>query len=57
MQTVVDQNQTAIATEAAVYRVVEIEWEQLITGLDTISVAADSSYDVRKENNAFFSIC
>ena len=53
----VDQNQTAIATEAAVYRVVEIEWEQLITGLDTISVAADSSYDVRKENNAFFSIC
>lgn len=56
LQTIADQNQTMISQEVSVYRVVAIEWEQLITNLDNISNAASSTHDVRigKKTSIYF---
>ncbi len=48
--TVSRQNQTPINEETAIYRVVKIRWENLITGLDNITDgSATSNSQVRKE--------
>jgi hypothetical protein len=36
-ETIVQQNQTAIVDEGIVYRVVKIEWVNLITSIDNIT--------------------
>jgi hypothetical protein len=53
--TVVRQNQTPITDETIVYRVVKIQWENLITSLDNITSGdSTSDFNVRKETEFFF---
>lgn len=50
--TVARQNQTPINEETAIYHVVKVRWENLITSLDNITDgSATSNSEVRKETD------
>jgi len=51
--TVVQQNQTPINDEVAVYRVVKIEWDKLITSIDNSSTGYASGSNVRRNKRIF----
>jgi hypothetical protein len=48
--TVIQQNQTAINEETIVYRIVKVEWENLITNIDNLTKSDTSAaLEVRKK--------
>ncbi len=48
--TVIQQNQTAINEETIVYRIVKVEWENLITNMDNLTKSDTSAaFEVRKK--------